>query len=290
MEGMILVIGATGLVGGNLVRRLVAAGANVRAASRHPREAAAALPPAVPAVAFDLERPETWVGALDGVTALFLMARPGDDHPETAALPLLDDAWRRGVRRVVDLSAMGAETEDAFGLRKVERALEASGFAWTHLRPNWFLQVLSSGSIAAMIRSTGTLALPLADARVSYLDARELAEAAAAVMTSPGHEGRAYTLTGPEAPDHRAVADSIGAARGTPVRYVPLEEEAAARLLADAGFPPERVARLLGFYRRMRGGLCEPVTEDLERLLGRRPAALSAYAREHASSWMPGTP
>jgi uncharacterized protein YbjT (DUF2867 family) len=285
MSRDILVLGATGLVGGHVVRFLMQAGERVRAASRDPERARARLPSSVQVVAFDLERRDTWARALVGIEALFLMARPGDDSPETAAVPLLEEAKRQGVLRVVDLSAMGAEARDDFGLRRVEKALESSGFAWTHLRPNWFFQMLSSGLVQAGIQTRGVIALPLARARVSYLDAREIGEAAARVLTQPGHENRAYTLTGAEALDHDEVASLIGKAAGRAVAYLPIDDEKARQILGAAGFSSQRADRLLMFYGLMRRGACELVVKDLEEILGRRPLDLTRYAQEHASCW-----
>lgn len=270
-----LIVGATGTVGQLVTSGLLEQGLPVRAATREPgRYPGTAL--ARP-VAFDLERPETFAPALAGVGRVLLMARPGDDAPERCAGPLVDAMRSAGVEHVVDLSAMGAEQQPSFGVRRVECLLEDSGLAFTHLRPNWFMQVFTAGPIAEGLRRTGVLRLPAGAAKISYVDARDVAAAAVVTLTQPGHRGAAYTLTGPEALDHAAIADALG------VTYEPLDEAVArAGLVAALG---ERWAeRVLGFYRLVRAGSCAPVSPDVPVLLGRPARSFAAFAAEVRAS------
>lgn len=285
MTSKVLVLGATGTVGGGVLAALAERGVAVRGASRDPAAAASRASFPCEWVPFDLERPGTFAPALDGVDRVFLVARPGDEHADQVALPLIDAMKAGTVRHVVNLTAMGTELREDFALRKVECYLEASGLAFTHLRPNWFMQMLAGGSVAADIRATGTFHLPAADARISYIDARDIAEVAAEALAAPGHEGRAYTLTGPVALDHHEVARVIGAAAGREIRYVPVDEDAARGALAHACFPPAWVERLVGFYRLIRSGACAPVSPSVQDILGRPPASLARFAADHAAAW-----
>jgi uncharacterized protein YbjT (DUF2867 family) len=282
----ILVIGSTGTVGSRLAAALARRGETVRCATRKPEAAARCPGGAGRLVPFDLERPETYAAALAGVDRVFLMARPGDEHSDRLALPLVDEMLREGgVEHVVDLSAMGAEERPDFALRRVEVHLESSGMAFTHLRPNFFMQVFTTGSLLASIRAAGLLALPAADARLSFVDAGDVAEVAAVALTDPRHRGRAYTLTGGEALSHERVAQSISEATGRTVTYRPVDENAARFNLRASGFPPEWVERLVGFYRLVRMGLCSPVSPDVEAVLGRPPVTFREFARENAGCW-----
>jgi uncharacterized protein YbjT (DUF2867 family) len=259
-------------------------GERVRAATRDP---AAARSPhsAVEFVEFDFERPQTFAATLEGVDRVFLIARPGDDHADLVAYPLIDEMKRRGVRQVVNLSAMGVESRDDFALRKVERYLEDSGVGFTHLRPNFFMQVFSSGGLLQDIRSTGAIHIPAADAKLSYIDVRDIAAVAAAMLTKRGHTGKAYTLTGAEALDHQEIARAISGASGRTVQYVAISEEAARRSLDAAGLSPERTERLLGFYRLVRHGFCARVSSDVQTVLGRAPISFAQFASDNASCW-----
>jgi uncharacterized protein YbjT (DUF2867 family) len=286
MNDKVLVVGATGTVGSALVAELVKAGVRVRAATRDPaRVARGSFPSAVEIVPFDLERAATFDAALDGVGRAFLIARPGDEHSDRLALPLLDVMEKRGVRHVVNLSAMGAELRPSFALRKIELHLEASSMAFTHLRPNWFMQVFTSGGHLDAVRAR-TLRLPAALAKIAWIDARDVAAVAAvALLSGRAHTGKAYTLTGGEALSYAEVAALIGESSGIQLRYEPSTEDEARRVLADAGFPPPWVERLIGFYRLVREGLAAPVSPAVEELLGKPARTFAAFAREHAAMW-----
>ncbi len=282
---MILVIGATGTVGKALVERLARRGEPVRAATRAPDAKGAGVFPYVEHAAFDFDRPDTYASVLAGVERAFLMARPGDEEADRTAVPLIEAMKRQGVRCVVDLSAMGAEKMEGAALRKVERHLEGSGLAYTHLRPNWFMQIFATGPLLAAIRAIGAIQVPAANARISFVDSRDIADVAVEALCGAGHESRAYTLTGGEALDHGDVAEALTQASGRPIRYVPISEEDAARALGAAGLPLQRIERLMGFYRLVRQGFSAPVSPDIEAVLGRPPRSFTGFAGDHADRW-----
>lgn len=285
MSESILVLGATGAVGQGVVEGLLGRGVRVRGASRGAGGVTTQGGPGVEWVRMDLERPETFGPALAGVDRVFLIARPGDEHPERVAGPLIEAMQRAGVRHVVNLTALGVESRNDITLRKVELLLESSGLAYTHLRPNFFMQIFTTPPLLPAIRATGTIRIPAGAARISYIDAADIAAVAVAALTEAGHAGRAYTLTGPEALDHEALAALISEATGSSVRYEPADEEEARAALDAAGYSPERVERLIGFYRLVRAGFCAPVSSDVERVLGRPATPFSRFAERSAGSW-----
>ena len=279
----VLVLGATGRVGTAALAELARRGIGARAASRDPAAAQQRVA-AEEVVRFDLERPETFDAALAGIERVLLMARPGDEQADRIALPLIARMQAAGVRHVVNLTAMGTERRPDFALRRVELALEASSMACTHLRPNWFMQILSADPLRRAI-AAGVIRIPAGDACVSYVDARDVGAVAGSALAEPGHEGAAYTLTGPAALDHAAIARAIARAAEIAVEYQPIDEDTARAELARAGFPPPWVERLVGFYRLLRAGLCAPVTGDVERVLGRPPIPFARFAAEHSGLW-----
>jgi uncharacterized protein YbjT (DUF2867 family) len=280
-----LIIGATGRVGVKLARLLVEKGETVRAATRSPLAAIARLPRLAETAEFDFDRPETFAPALKGVARVFLMARPGDNHADQVAMPFVDAAKKEGVRLIVNLTAMGVEQDDTFTLRRLEKYVEASGIPYVHLRPNWFMQNFSSGPMLSDIRATGALHLPAADAKLSFIDVRDIAAVGVAVLNEPRHAGRAYTLTGGQAFDHHEVAGILSRAAGKKIAYVPLSEEAARAALTKAGVAGELIERWANFYRIVREGLCAPVIRDAESVLGRHTIAFEKYARDYAAAW-----
>lgn len=285
MSKTILVIGATGRVGSELVKLLTRKGESVRAVTRNPSAASSRFQNTVDLVEFDYERPQTFAPALVGVEKLFLTVRPGDNHSDKAAIPLINAAKKMKVQRIVALTAMRVEQDDTFMLRILEKYVEASGIAYTHLRPNWFMQNLDSGPMFADIKATGALHLPAADARISFIDARDVAAAGFAALTETHHDGKAYTLTGGEALSYSEVVGKLSRVAGKAISYVPIGEDVARAALVNRGISTDVIERWAEFHRKVRQGLCSPVLKDTELLIGRPPILFDQYATDHAASW-----
>jgi len=285
MKNEILVIGATGKLGSQVANCLEQLGEKVRAATRNPESARLRSRSTARFVEFDFERPETFPAALKGIEHVFLIARPGDEQPDKVAAPLIEEMKRQSIRHVVDITAMGVETRDDIALHKMEILLEESGIDFTHLRPNWFMQVFSDGPLLKDMVMTNALHLPTADAKISYVDVRDIAAMAATALVKPGHAGKAYTLTGAEALDHDQVTAEISRASGQVVTYVPIDDETARQAILAAGLSTERAERLIGFYQLVRQGFCAGVTGDIETVLGRLPISFTQFAQDFSSSW-----
>jgi uncharacterized protein YbjT (DUF2867 family) len=285
MSRKILIIGATGRVGVELVRLLTEKGETVSAATRSSSIASARLPSFAETVEFDFDRPETFAPALKGVAKVFLMARPGDNHADKVAMPFIDTAKKEGVRLIVNLTAMGVEQDNSFTLRILEKYLESSGIPWTHLRPNWFMQNFNSGPMLADIRTSGGLHLPAADAKLSFIDVRDIAAVGLAALSDPRHAGKAYTLTGGQALNHYEVAGILSRTAGKTITYVSLSEKVACAMLSKAGVADDLIERWTKFYRLVRQGLCASVNQDVGSILGRPPISFEQYAKDHAAAW-----
>lgn len=285
MSRKILVLGATGTVGSELLRLLRQQNVAVRAASRRPDECREEAGSLVSWVRFDYDDPATYAPAVQGVESLFLVVRPGDDTPQNTAVPLLECARQAGVRRVVLLSAMGAQLRPDFGLRRVEVAIEEMGFACSHLRPNWFMQLFSDGPLHTDITRTSALHIPAGDAAISYIDVLDIARVACTLLTTPHQQNEGYTLTGPEPLTHASVMAKLSLVAGRPLTYVPLSEEQARLGLAAARFSPERIERLIQFYRLVRSGLCAEVTDCVRQITGHPATSFAQFAAREAHRW-----
>src|SRR6202166_3299190 len=237
---MILVTGATGLNGKELLRLLSARGVAVRALVRNPAkaEAIAALPH-VEIVQGDMARPETLAAGLRGVDRAMLISS-SDPLMLDVQTNFIDAARKAGVKHIVKLSGIMPELNSAFRFARmhgeIEQRLEASGIAFTHLRagefmPAYFRQVPN-------ITAKGAIFLPMEDARIASIDVGDIAEIAASVLTRSGHEGRIYPLTGPQALTMTEVAAKLSVATGKTVRYVNVPPEAARQAQLAAGMPP----------------------------------------------------
>ena len=284
-SGKILVIGATGKTGMHLVKILAAKGENVLSATRKPETMQEQFPATVEGLKFDFDFPETFAPALEGVAKVFLMVRPGDPRPHDTAIPFIDVMKKSGVKLIVTLTAMGVELVDDFPLRMIEKYIENSGIAWTHLRPNWFFQNFNSGPMLADIKNTGALHLPTGDAKISFIDTQDIAAVAAVVITEPGHANKSYTLTGWEALDHYQVMDALSSAAGKKMDYVPISDDESRRALAAIGLTEVDIERKIFMFDRVKKGFCSIISQDVEMILKRNPITVEQYAKSNASVW-----
>ena len=276
---MILITTPNGKVGSEVVKQLQARGEALRIGAHTVSKARAAFPGAE-VVHFDFADESSVRAALQGVSKLYLASPTGiEAAPVNRVIDLAKEA---GVEHIVRLSAMGVEYGDS-PLRQNELHLEASGLSWTLLRPSWFMQNFSTMS-ADGIRQ-GTLAEPAADGATAFVDARDIAAVAVAALTEPGHHGKAYAITGPEALGRDQVAQKLTAAIGHPVHYQPLTPEQFEAGMRAMGAPEAVVELMSGLYGFVRAGQTGEVTHDVQQVTGKAPISFDQFAREHADAW-----
>ena len=279
---MILVTGSSGLVGREVAGRL-AGRAPVRLALRDPARGGEGAADAE-RVRFDFGDPSTFEAALHGVGRVFLLRPPRLARPRRDFGPFVAAMRRAGVGQVVFLSVRSAARNPLLPHHGIEKLLETSGLAWTHLRPSDFMQNLATVH-RADIRDCGEIWAPAGRGRTSFVDVRDVAEAAARTLTEPGHERRAYTLTGGEAFGLEEVAVLLSRALGRPVAYRNPGVPAFLRHSRAAGRPWALGLVMTGVYTVARLGLAAEVTPDLARLLGRPPTALRSFIGDYQAVW-----
>lgn len=282
VDGTVLVLGGTGKTGRPLVRLLADTGVPVRAASRHPGSSGGGIE----GVEFDWARPETHEAALEGVEGVYLVAPALVVDHSGQVKPFVERAVGGGVRRIVQLSALGVEASEEIGLRKVERAVMGGGAEWTILRPNWFMQNFSESFLLPPILDRGRVEAPAGEGAVSFIDTRDIAAVAAAALTEDGrHAGAEYALTGGRALTFDEAARTMGAAAGRKLGYVEVEPESVRRQMVASGIPEDYAGMLLALFEGIRAGWNAPVSGDVERVLGRPPIPFVDFARENAAAW-----
>ncbi|MEU6308063.1 NAD(P)H-binding protein [Streptomyces chartreusis] len=271
---MILVTGATGNVGGEVVRALVRGGAPVRALVREPTD----LP--VEQAVGDLDRPSSFADALDGVRGVFLL--PGYRDMRGLAAEFAN----AGVERVVLLSSQAAVATDTgnviseFMIRS-EDAVRESGPAWTFLRPAAFMS--NALRWLPQLRSGDIVSDAFGDLPIAVIDPADVAAVATRALLEAGHEGRAYSLTGPEALLPADRVRILGRALGRDLRFQPeTDEDARARM--SAGMPKEYVNAFFSFYRD-RTIDETTIHATVEQLTGRPPRTFEQWTTTHASEF-----
>lgn len=282
----IVVTGGTGTVGSALLEELGRRGVSARLVMRDPTRVAGPAAAGHEIVAGDLSEPASLTPAMEGADSLFLLT-PVHRHSRLWVENALAAAAAAGIRRVVRFSAFKAEAASGPELLRqhadCDAALKSSGLGWTLLKPNGFFQNLLWQ--AEPIRSEGRFYLPLGDAQLSYLDVRDIADAAAEVLLGEGHEGRAYDLTGSEALDSAGMAAALGEATGRSITYVPIPQEAAEQSLKTLGMPDWDARAVSELQAWFAAGEAAEIRPDLAGLLRRAPRRFADFASDYAGAF-----
>ena len=283
---MILITGASGNVGKEVLKQITQTGVQVRAAFQSVSKAAG-TPSGVEIVSLDYNRAETLQTALKGVDRVFLVG------PPTAQLPALERKAmeviaQSDVRQVVNLSAMGGR-EAIFPRQHAESEdyIQSSGVPYTFLRPNGFMQNMVNYN-APTINTQNAFYGSEGDGRVSHIDIRDVAAVAVKALTEDGHVGKAYTLTGPEALSNKEIAQILSDELGREIRFINLPPMQLKEALLSAGVPEWNADALLDLQRFYREGKATTVTQDVEQILGRKPISFAQFFRDYRSAFEVG--
>ena len=272
-----LVIGAHGTVGAELARLLAAQGQTVRRATSRPPTAADEVP-------LNLLTGAGLAAALDGADQAFLLSPPGHVNQHELLNPVIDQARASGVRKVVLMSAMGANADPTAPLRQAELHLEASGLAWNVIRPNWFMQNFHTFWLHG-IQTQGQIFLPVGAAKGSFIDTRDVAAVAARLLSSDDFVNAAHDLTGSESLDHTQVAAVLSQAAGRTIGYTDIPEDAMRQGLLGAGLPADYTEFLLVILGAFKAGFAERTTDTVQRITGQAPIRLAQYAQDFKAHW-----
>ncbi|MBL7716343.1 MAG: NmrA family NAD(P)-binding protein [Bdellovibrionales bacterium] len=272
-----LVIGASGTVGSELSKILQTMGLEVRKATSKQKTAS-------DQVHVDLLTGKGVPEALNRIDGLFLMAPPGHVNQHEILNPVIDQAKAAGVRKIVLMTAMGANAIETAPFRQVEIKLEKSGVNYNIIRPNWFMQNFNTFWIQGIL-SAGKIFLPVEKAKGSFIDARDIAAVAAKLLTSDQRNNQDFDLTGDEALDHDQVAEILSKATGKKISYENISPAAMLEGLLQAGLGrpySEFLLMILDFFRQ---GYAQRTTDSVKAILGRDPIRFEKYAQDYRTAW-----
>jgi uncharacterized protein YbjT (DUF2867 family) len=279
---MILVTGATGTTGGAVLDELLGRGVAVRGLTRSPERAEQLRARGADAAVGDLSDPASLARAFAGVERVYL-AVTANEHQVEQESNAIAVAEQSGAYAVVKLGVIGQSPQAPLRFARnhaaVFETLQATSLRWTLLQANGFMQnVLASAEPIRQGRYTSALG----DAKVSRVDARDVAAVAVRALTEEGHEGSSYTLTGPEAISDPQIAEELG------VSHVQASDEEIAATLRSAGVPEWTVEGLIEVAELERSGAAAGVAPDVEALLGRPARSFGRFAAEHRDAFAPG--
>jgi uncharacterized protein YbjT (DUF2867 family) len=285
---MILLTGATGNIGKELVHDLTARKAAFKVMTRSKEAAKAFEAKGIQVAMGDYEHSGSYADALAGVDQVFLLTVPRPDLTRLEG-EFLKTCKAKGVKHIVRLSALGANPYAASGLvrghGRCEAQLEDSGLAWTLLRPSFFMQNLGN-FMGPSIAKESTLYSCAGGAMVPWVDTRDIAAVAGTVLTTKGHEARIYEITGPEALSYADVADRLSAAMGRRIAYVNVPDGVAYQAMTDMGMTPWLTEGMITLYHLCRANGTTAVPLDtVERITGHAPRTLEAYIQENKAAF-----
>lgn len=283
---MILVIGGTGTIGSEVARQLAAAGQPFRMLARDTKKAAGVAGDGVEIVQGDIEKPETLGAAMRGVERMFLVTPLHLNQIQMKA-NAIKAAAAAGVKHVVMSTGVGASLESPVKLGRwhgeSEKALKDSGMGWTFLQPTFFMQNFLMS--AASIKGQGAFYLPLGDAKVAHVDARDIAAVGVAALTQPGHEGKAYPLTGPQALSCDEIGEIFSEVTGKKISYVGVSLEDAKAAMTAAGMPAELADALNELYALGPAGHLAGILDTVKSVTGAPARSFRQFAGDYAAAF-----
>lgn len=277
MSEKILVIGASGTVGSELTRLLKEQGHTVL-------EATSKTPTRNSQVQMNLATGEGVKAAMEKVEKAFLLSPPGYANHYEILSPLIQEAKRQGLKKVVLMTAMGANADQNSPFRRAEIELENSGLKYNIVRPNWFFQNFNTFWIQG-INEHGKIQLPAGDAKVSFIDARDISAVIAKLLTSTEFDNQDFDITGPEAYDHTNVAKAITKVTQRDIKYEEIQPEVLKEGLLSAGLPLDYTEFLLLILGFLKEGYNAGLTDNVQKILKRVPKSLPDYAQDFKTSW-----
>ncbi|MFB7668962.1 SDR family oxidoreductase [Kitasatospora sp. NPDC056138] len=277
---MILITGATGNVGSELVAQLAAAGVAVRAMTRSPEKTD--FPAGVEVVFGDFDKPETLPAALDGIDHVFVVPPGYGSEGPVQERTLVEAARNAGVKHLVKLSTSGvthgATDPLSTGHRQGEQVIQDSGLAWTILRPGTFMVYLYG--YADTIAKERTMYVTEGDPVSAMIHPRDIASVAAKVLTTSGHEGQTYTLTGGEAFSPQRQGETVGAALSQQVKVIERTKAQTQAEFDRLGWGGPRLEALLEL-KRQSAAWDWKISDAVEAITGKAPLTLRDWVNEN---------
>jgi uncharacterized protein YbjT (DUF2867 family) len=281
----ILLTDPTGTVGNAVIKRLASLGQNIIRVAVDTKYKVSKVKHADEIAIIDNTKPESIADALNDVDRLFLRIPPTVDMVPVSS-NFIKEAKKNGVKFIVKLSAMGANVEPGYlsgrSHRVVEKIIEESEIPFAFLRPNSYMQNFTTRS-GQTVKNQGVISLPAGNAKISFVDARDVAAVTAEVLTGNGsnHVNKVYDITGPEALSHDHVAKILSKETGRPISYVNIPEEGLRDRLKNMGIGDWFIDNALELYDMYRSGHRSRKTTVIEQMTGQKPTSFSQFASDY---------
>ncbi|MGZ9166926.1 MAG: SDR family oxidoreductase [Anaerolineales bacterium] len=285
MSAPILIMGALGNVGAEVVKNLQRMGVRVRVADIDEKRLQERFGDSVECVRFDFTEPQTYTETFDGIEKMFLMRPPHLTNIKRDMVPSIEAAKLAGVKHVVFLSLIGIENAKFVPHYKVEKYLREKNLRTTFLRCSFFMQNLNT-THRKEISERSEIFVPVGNAKTSFIDVRDIGTVAAKCLSQDGHAGKNYDLTGAEALDYWQASEILSETLGRRITYRNPNPLSFLLETLRRGISFQFALVMLGLYTSTRFGMAEPITHEVERLTGNRPITFEQYVQDFREAWL----
>ena len=260
---------------------LVQSGQRVRALVHEEAKAQGVRDQGAEVVVADLEKPATLDAAVADVDKIYLLISNGPNGAQQG-INFIDAVTRSGGQPHVVRHGMFGDSRSRLNTQHVEvaAALDGSGLPVTTMRPTFYMQNTLAG--AQTVASAGQLYWAMDDANLAMIDIRDIAESAAAVLTSDGHVGEAYILTGPRAVSFHDVANALSSALDRPVTYINVPNETMVQSMTEMGFTEWTSQGYAELMDGFKDGFAKEATDQVQRLTGHPARSVETFANDFA--------
>lgn len=280
----VFVYGANGSIGSKVVEGLLEKGHEVYAGSRHPENGRKAAN--LHWVFADAQKPEEGLSVLEKVEAAFFIAPPGLTNQYAILSPWLTKAKTVKLSKFVLNTAMGVEhAPPEAPFRKLELELENSGLKYNIIRPNWFMQNFQTYWIGGILKDK-KIYFPGGDAKVSFINVKDIAATAITLLTTNANDNKAFALTGKEAINHTEVAAKLSSATGLSIAYVDITPEEFKKALLAGGLPEDYADFMNYIAASLKQGNSAPILDSVKQITGKDPISFDDYAKENKQAWL----
>ncbi|AXT49918.1 NmrA family transcriptional regulator [Aquimarina sp. BL5] len=265
----ILVIGGNGKTGRRVAENLTQLGHNVRVVGRKTNPA------------FDWENTDTYDAALKNMDRAYIVYYPDLAVPGSrdAISTLTKKALEAGLEKVVLLSGKGEAEAEA-----CEEIVSNSGLNYTLVRASWFNQNFSEGAFLEFVLN-GTVALPMPDAEIPFVDVNDIADVVSKVIVDENYNGQTITVTGPQKRTFKEVVEIMAEATNKHIQFIPISIEEFKEGMKKAGLPDSYVWLFGYLFQEVLGNPeNQEVSDDVAKVLGRPAIDFETFARETAAT------
>lgn len=284
MAKKILIIGATGSIGLEVAKRLIEKDQSVRIAVRNPDKAKSLKLNGAEVIHFEYQKPETFFNTFESVEKILLVSPPSFLKLHKDVINAINVAKDNGVKLIVNVSAMGIENDENDPMRIIENHIQKSGLKYVLLRPNCYMQNFTN-LFRDYIKNDNEISAPAEDAKSSFVDLRDVADAAVKVLLDDYFHNKIFTLTGNKALNLHVIAYLFSQELDREISYSKISEEFFKKTLISAGWPSITIEGALELCNYIKGNSNDRVTDDIKKILDREPISFEQFIKENIEIW-----